>query len=83
MAPVIRELQRRSSHFQQAVISTGQHRELLQQVLSLVDIRLDVNLDLTQENQSLPKFASRAVTALSENLVRLRPDVFLVQGDTT
>jgi UDP-N-acetylglucosamine 2-epimerase (non-hydrolysing) len=65
------------------VLSTGQHRELLQQVLSLVDIRLDVNLDLTQENQSLPKFASRAVTALSENLVRLRPDVFLVQGDTT
>jgi len=65
------------------VLSTGQHRELLQQVLSLDDIRLDVNLDLTQENQSLPKFASRAVTALSENLVRLRPDVFLVQGDTT
>ena len=65
------------------MLSTGQHRELLQQVLSLVDIRLDVNLDLTQENQSLPKFASRAVTALSENLVRLRPDVFLVQGDTT
>jgi UDP-N-acetylglucosamine 2-epimerase (non-hydrolysing) len=65
------------------VLSTGQHRELLQQVLSLVDIRLDVNLDLMQENQSLPKFTSRAVTALSENLVRLRPDVFLVQGDTT
>ena len=83
MAPVIRELQRRPSHFQQAVLSTGQHRELLQQVLSLFNIHPDVNLDLMQENQGLPNFASRALTSLSENLARLRPDVVLVQGDTT
>jgi UDP-N-acetylglucosamine 2-epimerase (non-hydrolysing) len=82
MAPVIRELQRRPLHFQQAVISTGQHRELLRQALSLFHIDPDVNLELMQENQGLPNFASRALTSLSENLARLRPDVVLVQGDT-
>jgi UDP-N-acetylglucosamine 2-epimerase (non-hydrolysing) len=83
MAPVIRELQRRSSHFHQVVLATGQHRELLQQVLSLFDIDPDVNLDLMQANQGLANFASRALASLSENLARLRPDVVLIQGDTT
>jgi UDP-N-acetylglucosamine 2-epimerase (non-hydrolysing) len=83
MAPVIRELQRRPLHFKQAVVSTGQHRELLQQVLSLFDIHPDLNLDLMQENHGLSNFTSRALTSLSRNLARLRPDVVLVQGDTT
>ena len=65
------------------MLSTGQHRELLQQVLLLFDIHLDVNFDLMQENQALPDFASRAMIELSEDLARLRPDVVLVQGDTT
>jgi UDP-N-acetylglucosamine 2-epimerase (non-hydrolysing) len=83
MAPIIRELRLRSHRFESVVLATGQHRELLRQVFSMFDIEPDVDLDLMQQDQGLADFASRALASLSDNLRRLRPDVILIEGDTT
>jgi len=82
MAPVIRELARRP-RVEQVVISTGQHREMLQQVLDVFDIAPDHNLDVMLPEQTLAQLTSRVLEGLHPLLERLRPDVLLVQGDTT
>ncbi|MDB4917235.1 MAG: UDP-N-acetylglucosamine 2-epimerase [Gemmatimonadetes bacterium] len=83
MAPVVRELERHSSRFRSIVLCTGQHRELLQQALHAFDIKADVELDLMEDNQGLAEFAARSLTAVSEVLDDIHPDMVLVQGDTT
>jgi UDP-N-acetylglucosamine 2-epimerase (non-hydrolysing) len=83
MAPVIKELERQSSSFEQIVVSTAQHKQMLDQVLEVFEIEPDLDLDLMQDNQSLAGFASRSLASLSEALGRLKPHAILVQGDTT
>src|SRR6478752_1384691 len=83
MAPVIRELRRREDRFETIVAATGQHRDMLGQVLAAFDIRPQIDLDLMQHNQALADFASRAIAALSRLLRETRPDAILLQGDTT
>jgi UDP-N-acetylglucosamine 2-epimerase (non-hydrolysing) len=83
MAPVIRELASRGDEFDQTVVATAQHRQMLDQVLELFEIEPDVDLQLMQENQTLGQFASRSLAALSELFGDLEPDAVLVQGDTT
>jgi UDP-N-acetylglucosamine 2-epimerase (non-hydrolysing) len=83
MAPVIRELARHGDAFEHVLVTTAQHREMLDQVLRAFDIKPDVDLSLMQQNQTLAAFASRALMSLSELLAELKPDAILVQGDTT
>lgn len=83
MAPVIRELARHADAFEHVLVTTAQHREMLDQVLRAFDIKPDVDLSLMQQNQSLAAFASRSLMSLSELLSELKPDAILVQGDTT
>jgi UDP-N-acetylglucosamine 2-epimerase (non-hydrolysing) len=83
MAPVVRALRDRPEQFQTTVVSTGQHREMLEQVLSAFGIRPDVDLGLMQRDQGLAEFAARSLSAVSRLIADLKPDAILVQGDTT
>jgi UDP-N-acetylglucosamine 2-epimerase (non-hydrolysing) len=83
MAPVIKELQRRASEIQAIVCVTGQHREMLDQVLQLFDIRPDIDLNLMQPGQRLGDLTARVLTAMEDVLACEKPDWVLVQGDTT
>ena len=83
MAPVVRELGRRAWSFEQTVVATAQHREMLDQVLATFTIAPDVDLNLMQPDQGLAAFASRSLTAVSQLLEDLNPDLVLIQGDTT
>ena len=83
MAPVVRSLAARSSLFESFVVATAQHREMLDQALDAFDIKPDIDLGLMQPDQSLADFAARALAAVSTMLADLRPDVVLIQGDTT
>ena len=83
MMPVVRELNRRRDLFDHLLVATGQHREMLDQVLAVFGAQPDIDLDLMQHNQSLGGFAARAMAALSELFTEIKPDAVLVQGDTT
>jgi UDP-N-acetylglucosamine 2-epimerase (non-hydrolysing) len=83
MAPVIRELSRRGKTFEARVCATAQHREMLDQVLRLFDIRPDHDLNLMRENQTLAQITAAAFSGLDEVVRREVPDWLLVQGDTT
>jgi UDP-N-acetylglucosamine 2-epimerase (non-hydrolysing) len=83
LVPVARELQRHSASLQTVVISTGQHREMLDQVIGPFNIRLDYDMSLMEPGQSLYKLSSRAILAFENVLKRFNPDILLVQGDTT
>ena len=83
MAPVILELQRWPSVFDHTLVNTSQHREMLVSAMTLFGIKPDIDLDLMAENQTLASFASRSLSSLSNLLAELKPDMILIQGDTT
>jgi len=83
MAPVILEIQRASDRFHHMLVSTAQHREMLDQVLTVFGITPDVDLGLMQPNQSLADLTARALTTLTKVFVEHRPTLVLLQGDTT
>src|SRR3954471_24476622 len=83
MAPVILEMQRHPSVFQPVVCVTGQHREMLDQVLETFGITPDHDLAVMTENQTLAELSSRVLRTIDELLVAQQPDIVLVQGDTT
>ncbi|WP_416268785.1 UDP-N-acetylglucosamine 2-epimerase (non-hydrolyzing) [Burkholderia cepacia] len=82
MAPLVHAL-RHSSHLEPVVIATAQHREMLDQVLEIFDIKSDYDLDLMRPNQSLASLTSRLITSLDEVVREVAPRAMLVQGDTT
>ena len=82
MAPVIHAL-RRTPGLVPVVVSTGQHREMLQQVVDLFGIHVDHDLAVMQPNQTLASLTARLITRIDELLTTLTPDMALVQGDTT
>jgi UDP-N-acetylglucosamine 2-epimerase (non-hydrolysing) len=82
LAPVVLEL-RASERLQPFVIATAQHREMLDQVLDLFRIIPDVDLDLSRPLQTLEALTGRCLTALTEAFRARRPDLVIVQGDTT
>lgn len=82
MAPVIGAL-KRESWCDVRVVATAQHREMLDQVLSLFDIKPDVDLDIMTASQTLSKLTARMVGAMDDVLQQERPDAVLAQGDTT
>ncbi len=81
LAPIYQELKRRNRPVQ--VIVTAQHRGLLDQMLAVFEMTADVDLNIMQEGQTLAQITSRALTGLQETFARLRPDIVMVQGDTT
>ncbi|MBR9975157.1 MAG: UDP-N-acetylglucosamine 2-epimerase (non-hydrolyzing) [Bacteroidetes bacterium] len=83
LAPVIRRLQSLPERFRVSVCLTSQHRELLRQVTRFFDIREDVDLDVMVHNQTLEHITAAVLTKMRTVLDELRPDVLLVQGDTT
>lgn len=82
LGPVIRALQA-DAYFKCHVCSTGQHREMLDQVLPVFGIKADVEMDLMQPGQTPNGLAARAIGALDAYLSSERPTMVLVQGDTT
>lgn len=82
MAPLIKVL-KDEPWTRVTVLTTAQHRNLLDEVLTLFDIQPDVDLDIMRPNQTLPELTARLITALDETFEALAPDVVLAQGDTT
>ena len=82
MAPVLKLLAREPD-LRSLVCVTAQHREMLDQVLALFSIRPDHDLDLMREGQTLTEITTRALTELGPYLAQEKPDLLLVQGDTT
>lgn len=83
LAPVIRALKGRSDRFRCLVCATAQHRELLDQVLDLFRLKPDIDLNLMTADQTLAALSARGLIALDGALAGCRPDLVLVQGDTT
>lgn len=83
LCPMILEFQNRPDEFESVVCSTGQHREMLAQVFQTFDVSADDDLELMAPNQSLAQVTARAVEGLDRVFSKVRPDVCLVQGDTT
>jgi len=83
MAPVVKELRARKKAFRTLVCVTSQHRQMLDQVLSLFTITPDIDLNLMRPGQTLESLTSRALTAVTPVLKKHAPDCVLVQGDTT
>lgn len=83
MAPLVKALQNDTKHFKTVVCVTGQHREMLDQVLSIFDIRPDHDLDVMKQGQDLYDVTARILLKLRHVLNAERPDIVLVHGDTT
>ena len=82
MAPIIKEIQKRNK-FECYTCVTGQHREMLDQVLEIFDIEPDYDLNIFKKGQSLTDVTTKTLEGLEKILDELKPDILLVQGDTT
>ena len=83
MAPLVLVLQKEKESFETIVCVTGQHREMLDQVLRIFDIRPDFDLNIMQQGQDLYDVTSRVLLGMRDVLKEVRPDIVLVHGDTT
>ena len=83
MAPLVKEFQKHPKEFQTVVCVTGQHREMLDQVLRLFGIVPDYDLNIMKQGQDLYDVTARVLTGMRDVLKESRPDVVLVHGDTT
>lgn len=83
MAPLVKELQKHPESFETIVCVTGQHREMLDQVLRLFEITPDYDLNIMKQGQDLYDVTARVLTGMRDVLKDARPDVVLVHGDTT
>ncbi|MCF6768125.1 UDP-N-acetylglucosamine 2-epimerase (non-hydrolyzing) [Thiotrichales bacterium 19S11-10] len=82
MAPVIKALERSKNH-QSIICITGQHREMLDQMLDLFELKADYDLDIMEPNQSLSVIAAKTIKLLDPIFQKESPDWVIVQGDTT
>ena len=83
MAPLVKEFQKQTEYFKTVVCVTGQHREMLDQVLSIFDIVPDYDLNIMKQGQDLYDVTSRVLLGMRDVLREVSPDVVLVHGDTT
>lgn len=83
MAPLVKEFQKQPERVETVVCVTGQHREMLDQVLDIFDICPDYDLNIMKQGQDLYDVTSRVLTGMRDVLKEARPDVVLVHGDTT
>lgn len=83
MAPLVKKFQKYSSDFKTVVCVTGQHREMLDQVLKIFDIKPDYDLNIMKQGQDLYDITARVLLGMRDVLNEIKPDVVLVHGDTT
>jgi UDP-N-acetylglucosamine 2-epimerase (non-hydrolysing) len=83
MAPIILELQNNSDCFDVLTIATAQHRQMLDQVLNVFKIKPDYDLDIMAPKQTLASLTAKIITGIDEILAVEKPDMVLVQGDTS
>ena len=83
MAPLVKKLQSEPEKFKTVVCVTAQHRQMLDQVLHIFDIKPDYDLDIMKPNQDLYDITSRVLLGMRDVLKEVQPDVVLVHGDTT
>lgn len=83
MAPLVKEFQKYASDFETIVCVTGQHREMLDQVLAIFDIKPNYDLNIMKKGQDLYDVTARVLVGMRDVLTECQPDVVLVHGDTT
>ncbi|MEE8637454.1 MAG: UDP-N-acetylglucosamine 2-epimerase (non-hydrolyzing) [Candidatus Margulisiibacteriota bacterium] len=83
MAPVIKEVEKYPDMLDPVIVVTGQHRQMLDQVLRIFDIRPDYDLGIMEENQTIANIVIKSLEGLQEIVLREKPDMLLVQGDTS
>ena len=83
MCPLVKEFQKHPQEFETIVCVTGQHREMLDQVLKIFDVKPDFDLNIMKQGQDLTDVTARVLTGLRDIFKECRPDVVLVHGDTT
>lgn len=83
MCPLVKEFQKYPEDFETVVCVTGQHREMLDQVLRIFDVKPDYDLNIMKQGQDLYDVTARVLTGMRDVLDAVRPDVVLVHGDTT
>ena len=83
MCPLVKEFQKHKEEFETIVCVTGQHREMLDQVLTIFGIKPDYDLNIMKLGQDLTDVTSRVLTGLRDVFQKCHPDIILVHGDTT
>ena len=83
MCPLVKEFQKDTKNFETIVCVTGQHRQMLDQVLTIFDVKPDYDLNIMKQGQDLTDVTARVLTGLRDVFKDCRPDVVLVHGDTT
>lgn len=83
MCPLVKEFQKHSDEFKTVVCVTGQHREMLDQVLTIFDVKPDFDLNIMKQGQDLYDVTARVITGMRDVFKECKPDVVLVHGDTT
>lgn len=83
MAPLVKEFQKHPDKFETIVCVTGQHREMLDQVLEIFDIEPEYDLNIMKQGQDLYDVTARVLTGMRDVFKECRPDIVLVHGDTT
>lgn len=83
MCPLVKELQKRTDEFETTVCVTGQHREMLDQVLKIFEVTPDIDLNIMKQGQDLTDVTVRILNGMRDVFKENRPDVVLVHGDTT
>lgn len=83
MCPLVKEFQKYPNDFETIVCVTGQHREMLDQVLNIFEVTPDYDLNIMKQGQDLTDVTSRVLTGMRDVFRECRPDVVLVHGDTT
>ena len=83
LAPVIKEVERHPKEFEVVAVTTAQHRQMLDQVLKLFKITPSYDLDIMENNQTLPGIIARIIQKFDSIVRKEKPDCILIQGDTT
>lgn len=83
MCPLVKEFQKHTKEFKTVVCVTGQHREMLDQVLTIFDVKPDYDLNIMKQGQDLYDVTARVLTGMRDVFKECKPDVVLVHGDTT
>ena len=83
MCPLVKEFQKHPNEFETIVCVTGQHREMLDQVLTIFDVKPDYDLNIMKQGQDLYDVTARVLTGMRDVFKECMPDVVLVHGDTT
>ena len=83
MCPLVKEFQKRANEFETIVCVTGQHREMLDQVLKIFEVTPDIDLNIMKQGQDLTDVTVRILNGMRDVFKECRPDVVLVHGDTT